>query len=68
MIPCWKTGRLHENVYCIPERRAKKAKKKQYREAKKIRVSIQKMHKQTVKVLESEQRKKQKQNRNSTDQ
>lgn len=38
------TGRLYEKVHGIPERRAKKAKRRQYREDKKVRVSIQKMH------------------------
>lgn len=56
-------------MYTVSQKEGqKRLRKKQYREAKKIRVSIQKMHKQTVKVLESEQRKKQKQNRNSKDQ
>lgn len=53
-----KTGRVHENIYCIPER-AKKAKRKQYRKDEKLKVSIQTMHKQIIKVLESEQRKEQ---------
>lgn len=46
-----KTGRLNENAHCIPERKAKKSLRKQYRKDKKIKVPIQKMNKQ-IRVLE----------------
>lgn len=41
-----KIGRLNENVYYIPERKAKKSLRKQYRKDKKIKVPTQKMNKQ----------------------
>ena len=42
----------------IPERIAKKAKRKQYRKAKKTRGPVQKMHKQIIRVPESQNKEK----------